>query len=77
LSAQFDTPGTDAFPAPDACPVCGAHVTSNDTRCRSCGYHLAGIGGRPGPFDRTTLIWTVVGFAVVYVLVALVVLAAR
>jgi len=77
LSAQFETPGADDFPAADTCPVCGHVVTRDATRCGSCGYHLAGVAGRPGPFDRTTLVWTVVGFAIVYAVVALVVLAAR
>jgi len=77
LSAQFETPGQGAVPTPGACPLCGVQVTSDATRCRACGYHLAGIDGRPGPFDRTALLWTVVGFAIVYVAVALVVLAAR
>jgi predicted amidophosphoribosyltransferase len=77
LSAQFETPGADAFPAADTCPVCGRAVAPDATRCGSCGYHLAGVAGRPGPFDRTTLVWTVIGFAIVYAVVALVVLAAR
>jgi uncharacterized protein (DUF983 family) len=77
LSAQFETPGPDAVPAADVCPLCGRGVTRDATRCGSCGYHLAGVGGRPGPFDRTALVWTVIGFAIVYVVVALVVLAAR
>ena len=77
MSAQFDTPGADAFPTPDACPLCGHYVARDETRCGSCGYHLAGVDGRPGPFDRRALVWTVVGFAIVYVIVALVVLAAR
>jgi hypothetical protein len=77
LSAQFDMPGPDAAPARRACPVCGSDVSAAATRCGSCGYHLAGVDGRPGPFDRTALTWTVAGFALVYVIVALVVLAAR
>ncbi|MGH9050902.1 MAG: hypothetical protein ACRDY4_14335 [Acidimicrobiia bacterium] len=77
MSAQFETPGPGAVPGPDACPLCGAHVSSDATRCRSCGYHLAGVAGRPGPFDRTALVWTAVGLAIVYAVVALVVLAAR
>jgi hypothetical protein len=77
LSAQFETPGPDAVPAPGACPVCGTDVRADAIRCGSCGYHLAGFEGRPGPFDRTALTWTVAGFAIVYVVVALIVLAAR
>jgi hypothetical protein len=77
LSAQFEMPDPDPVPAPGACPVCGTDVSTGATRCGSCGYHLAGVGGRPGPFDRTALLWTVAGFAAVYVVVALIVLAAR
>lgn len=46
-------------------------------RCPSCGYHLAGVDGRPGPLDRAALIWTTAGLALAYALAVLVVLAAR
>jgi hypothetical protein len=77
VSAQFETPGTGSVPAPDGCPLCGGAVRADAERCGSCGYHLAGLGDRPGPFDRVALAWTVTGFAIIYVVATLVVLAAR
>jgi hypothetical protein len=76
VSAQFDTQPS-AEPVPVACPLCGAAASADAVRCGSCGYHLAGIGGRPGPFSRAALWWMAFGLAVVYVVTLLVVLAAR
>jgi len=75
LSAQFDTPS--AAPVSGTCPLCGLAVAADSSRCGACGYHLAGIDGRPGPLTRPTLWWTTAGLALVYVLTLLVVLAAR
>jgi hypothetical protein len=77
VSAQFETSGAGAMPTPDACPLCGSAVSTDAERCRTCGYHLAGVGDRSGPLDRVALAWTVAGFAIVYVIATLVVLAAR
>ncbi|MGH9015836.1 MAG: hypothetical protein ACRDZ1_18120 [Acidimicrobiia bacterium] len=76
MSAQFDTEPS-AQPVPVACPLCGTAASTEAARCGSCGYHLAGIGGRPGPFSRPALWWMAFGLAVVYVVTLLVVLAAR
>jgi hypothetical protein len=76
VSAQFDTESL-AEPVPVACPLCGAAASADAVRCGSCGYHLAGIGGRPGPFSRPALWWMAFGLAIVYVVTLLVVLAAR
>jgi hypothetical protein len=48
-----------------------------DLRCPACGYALAGIDGRPGPFSRTVLWWSIAGFAAVYVLTLAVVVVTR
>jgi hypothetical protein len=77
MSAQFEMPDADSVPAADACPVCGGPIDREPARCGSCGYHLGGIGERPGPLDRAALLWSIAGFALVYVIVMLVVLAAR
>jgi hypothetical protein len=55
-------------PAPigDMCPLCASRVASDLRRCPSCGYHLAGIGGRPGPFAQPVLWLTAIGFLAVY-----------
>ena len=59
------------------CPLCGLAVAPEATRCAACGYHLAGVDGRPGPFTRPALWWTIAGLAIVYVATLLIVLAAR
>jgi hypothetical protein len=46
-------------------------------RCVSCGYHLAGVAGRPGPFSRRALWWSAAALLAVYLLTLLVVALAR
>ena len=75
MSAQFET--TKAVPVASSCPLCGLAVAPDAPRCAACGYHLAGVGGRPGPFTRSALWWTTAGVALVYLVTLLVVLAAR
>ncbi len=75
MSAQFDDAG--AVPVSGACPLCGTAVAAQAARCASCGYHLAGVDGRPGPYSHTALWWTAAALAVVYAVTLLVVLAAR
>lgn len=77
MSAQFETPGSGALPVSEDCPLCGGQPGAAAERCPACGYHLAGIDGRPGPLDRAALFWTAAGLALVYALAALVVLGAR
>jgi hypothetical protein len=50
----------------DACPLCGAGAASADLRCGACGFDLAGVGTRPGPFTRSVFWWTAMGFLAVY-----------
>jgi hypothetical protein len=52
-------------------------VPADATRCTSCGYHLAGVSGRPGPFSRQALWWSAAALLVVYLLTLLVVALAR
>jgi ribosomal protein L40E len=59
------------------CPLCGARVAPADERCRECNMTLAGIGGRPEPFTRRSLWRWAAGLLAIYVLVLLVVVAAR
>jgi hypothetical protein len=46
-------------------------------RCGDCGYHLGGVAGRPGPFNRRALWWSAAGLLDVYLLTLLVVALAR
>jgi predicted amidophosphoribosyltransferase len=75
VSAQFETPAP--APEPATCPLCGAAVPADAIRCPSCGYHLAGVAGRPGPFSRQALWWSAGALLVVYLLTLLVVALAR
>ena len=59
------------------CPVCGAPVDPAATRCGECGYHLDGLGDRPGPWTRPALWWTGAGLLVVYLITLLIVALAR
>ena len=59
------------------CPLCGAPVAADAMRCGNCGYHLAGVAGRPGPFNRRALWWSAAGLLAVYLLTLLVVALAR
>jgi hypothetical protein len=36
--------------------------------CPECGWSLAGVDGRPGPYSRSALWWTVAGFVAVYMI---------
>jgi hypothetical protein len=74
VSAPFGTPMPRAS---GTCPLCDLAVAADDTRCGSCGYHLAGVDGRPGPFSRPALWWMLTALAIVYLVTLLVVLAAR
>jgi len=50
---------------------------ASDERCPSCGFALAGVDGRPGPFSRTVLWWSVAGFAAVYLATLAIVVVTR
>ena len=54
--------------AAGTCPFCHAPVSAEDAHCPSCGWALAGVEGRPGPYSTRALWWTVAGFVAVYVL---------
>jgi hypothetical protein len=73
VSAQFDTPA----PAPATCPLCGASVAADAARCADCGYSLAGVAGRPAPFDRRALWWCAAALVAVYGITLLIVALAR
>jgi predicted amidophosphoribosyltransferase len=60
-----------------ACPLCNAPVTPAMERCPDCGYDLAGVGGRPGPFSRAVFAWSAMGLLVVYVITLAIVAATR
>ena len=49
------------------CPLCGTG-TDGAPRCPSCGWSLAGVDGRPGPYSRVALWWTGAGFLAVYLI---------
>lgn len=74
MSAPYESP---AAPAADVCPLCGAGITPGAPRCGACGYHLAGVGGRPGPWTRPALWWTAAGLLIVYAITVLIVALAR
>ena len=69
-SSERATPASDA----SVCPLCGEPVHESDLRCPSCNMTLAGVGGRPGPFNRRVLWWWAGGLVLIY-LVALAVVA--
>jgi hypothetical protein len=50
------------------CPLCGVAVGADARRCPACGWSLAGVDGRPGPFSARTLWWTGAGFLAVYLI---------
>ena len=50
------------------CPLCGAETAGAARRCPSCGWSLAGVDGRPGPYSRAALWWTGAGFLAVYLI---------
>ena len=51
-----------------ACPLCGAETAAAARRCPSCGWSLAGVDGRPGPYSRVALWWTGAGLLAVYLI---------
>jgi hypothetical protein len=57
--------------------LCGATVAADAMRCGDCGYHLAGVAGRPGAFNRRALWWSAAALVGVYLLTLLVVALAR
>jgi hypothetical protein len=57
--------------------LCGATVAVDGMRCGDCGYHLAGVAGRPGPFNRRALWWSAAALVAVYLVTLLVVALAR
>ena len=59
------------------CPLCGAPISATDTRCPACNMTLAGVGSRPPAFDRRALWFWAAGLLVIYLVVLLVVVAAR
>jgi hypothetical protein len=63
-----------AVPGPGTCPLCGTAVAAGDERCPACNRTLAGVAGRPGPFDRQVL-WLWAGVLLAIYLVALAVVA--
>lgn len=67
-SSEFEQP-----PMLDTCPLCDQPVAPGAERCAACGYPLAGVGGRPGPFSRATLWWTAAAFVVLYLVTLLIV----
>ncbi len=63
--------------AVEACPLCGTPVAASDMRCPSCNRSLAGVGNRPGPFSRRDVVLWATTILVIYLVVMLVVYAAR
>jgi hypothetical protein len=61
-------------PAVAACPLCGATVYPEASRCGECGMTLAGVGGRPAAFGRRSL-WLWAGGLLAIYLVVLVIVA--
>lgn len=62
---------------PGTCPLCGVTTPTDLDCCRSCGYALAGVDGRPSAFSRATLLWTSIGFLAVYLITLAIVLVTR
>lgn len=62
---------------PGACPVCGTPVADVTERCPECGLDLAGVPPRPAAYSRTAVAWTIVGFAVIYLVIVLAVALAN
>jgi hypothetical protein len=63
--------------ATGTCPLCATATMAVDQRCPACGYALAGVDGRPGPFSRIVLWWSIAGFVAVYLLTLAVVVVTR
>lgn len=72
MSAVPERPdGSAREPAltPGQCPVCGTPVADVTERCPECGLDLAGVPPRSNAYSRAAIVWTVVGFAAVYVVI--------
>jgi len=50
------------------CPLCATEVDGAAASCPECGWSMAGVDGRPGPYSRSALWWTVAGFFAVYLI---------
>jgi hypothetical protein len=61
----------------DACPLCGTPAAPADMRCRECNMTLAGVGGRPAPFDRRSGWLWAGGLLAIYLVVLVVVVLVR
>jgi hypothetical protein len=59
------------------CPLCGTPVAPHAIRCGECGFHLAGVAGRPSPFSSRALWWSAASLLAVYLLTLLIVALAR
>jgi hypothetical protein len=57
--------------------LCGASVAAGASRCGDCGYSLAGVAGRPAPFNRQALWFGVAALVAVYLVTLLIVALAR
>ena len=64
-------------PPIEVCPLCGTRVAGSDMRCPSCNRSLAGVGNRPGPFSRRDVVLWAATIVAIYLVVMLVVYAAR
>ena len=71
------TPEPSPAIASGTCPLCATATMDADERCPVCGFALAGVDGRPGPFSRTTLWWSIAGLAAVYLVTLAIVAVTR
>ncbi|MBM3660395.1 MAG: hypothetical protein FJW95_12965 [Actinobacteria bacterium] len=62
---------SERFLAPGECPLCGTPVADVTERCPECGMDLAGVPPRPVAYSRTAIVLTIVGFAIVYLVILL------
>jgi len=74
VSAEFGLP---AEPVSSTCPLCSAPVGPSDERCGTCGYTLAGIDDRPGPYGPAAAWWAAAALGVVYAVALVIVLLER
>ena len=59
------------------CPLCQTPAPAQTDRCPECGYDLAGVGGRPGPFSRAILAWSAMSLLAVYLVTLAIVALTR
>ncbi len=64
-------------PAPAVCELCGTPLGPSDVRCPECGLYQQVGPERPDPFAGRAMWWLIGVLAVLWVVVLLVVLAAR